>query len=111
MRRPELQQFTVSPEDVPESLRGLQKFQDRVRLYFNDPRTHLTPVDPAVEPLHGELLFDGSRLFLCIEGEYYEIAIRKTVSDIPQWFLDQLKLVEETLTRAGVPKSEWKYYR
>lgn len=37
-------------------------------------------------------------------------ASASTMQQVPQWFLDHLKLIEERLRMANVPESEWKFW-
>jgi len=109
--RPKLHRFIADPTKITESILELNKHQDAVRLAFNDPRTHLVPVDKAREPLDGELLYskDGS-LFLCKGTEYVQLYPIKVSDLIPQWFLDYISILEWKLTQMGISESEWKYY-
>ena len=109
--RPALKKFTVSANQLTESMRELNLLADQLRQHFNDPRTYLTKVLPSREPSTGELLFDGEQLYLCVQGKYKAVQlVSPGMATVPDWFLEHLKIREEVLLASGVPRSDLAYY-
>ena len=98
MSKRDLKAIVLDPTKPEEALEELNQHQLRVRSNLNEPRTYLTRVRKAREPVIGELSFDGVDLFIVINGVYRRILLMSE--------LDSVKYAQENLAGGVIENRE-----
>jgi len=103
-RRPYLKKFDADPANTEDAIIDINQHQERVRGHLNNPRTHLTPVRPATEPIDGELLFDGDSLYIVVRGVHRRIIVLNEADSAHEQLTGEIKRVEDLIgsNREGI---------